>query len=230
MERYIRKLGKGSLIVSIFLTILSIFMITNTTAVINLFVILFGYVLVLDGLIHLTSYFAIKDEYRYFSYELAQAIISIILGFIVVCNYTTIPQILPIVFGIWIVLQGILQLQIALNIRSLRSTNWAIMTVTSLVSIAIGAAMIFSPFESLEALMKMTGAVLLFTQLLNIYDDIYILLAVKDVERKVQTIEVREEVTVKKAPVRKATTTARKTTTTKRTATKKTTTRRTTKK
>ena len=229
MERYIRKLGKGSLVVSIFLTVLSIFMITNTTAVINLFVILFGYVLVLDGLIHLTSYFAIKDEYRYFSYELAQAIISIILGFIVVCNYTTIPQILPIVFGIWIVLQGILQLQIALNIRSLRSTNWAIMTVTSLVSIAVGAAMIFSPFDSLEALMKLTGAVLLLTQLINIYDACYILLAVKDTEKKVEKTIVREEVVIRKAPVRKATTTARKAPA-KKTATKKTTTRKTTKK
>ena len=97
------------------------------------------------------------------------------------------------------------------------------MVVTSLVSIAIGAAMIFNPFESLEALMKVTGVVLLFTQLLNIYDDIYILLAVKDkpvakvpaVKPVVHTVSASKPV-AKKAPVKKATT-AKKTTTRKTT-------------
>lgn len=65
MENYIRKLGRNSIILSIILLVFGLFMYTNPISTINVMMIVFGVILVLDGLVHLVSYFAIKDEYRF---------------------------------------------------------------------------------------------------------------------------------------------------------------------
>ena len=79
--------------------------------------------MVVDGLIHFASYFKIESEYRFFSYELVQAIIDILLGFLVVSNVSSVSTVFPIIIGLWIVLDGILKVQIALNIRGVRTLN-----------------------------------------------------------------------------------------------------------
>lgn len=193
MEKYIRKIGVNSLVISILLSVLSLFMMLKTPETIGVIIIMFGFVLVVNGLIHFHSYLAINDDYRYFSYELAEAIIDTILGFIVVCNVQSIELYLQIVIGIWIVLEGILKVQIALNIRAVRNVKWGMMLLLSLISIALGIAIIFNPFASAEILMKMLGAVLFTTQLINIYDDCYVLLTVKEVKKAVKKVKTSEE-------------------------------------
>lgn len=180
MDKYIRKIGTISLIVSILLIVLSIFMITRTQETIVVAMVLFGYILVCEGLFHLSSYFQIEGPYRYFSYELAQAILDIILGFIVVSHAADFVAVFPIVFGIWVILEGIFQLQVSLNIRGIRGVPWGLAFTASLVSIALGFAMIFYPNKSFDVIVKLMGAVLMFTQLLSIYNDIYFLTVFRD--------------------------------------------------
>ena len=186
MESYIKRIGTNSIIISILLVIVSLLMIFKPLDTIDYIIILFGYVLVVDGLIHFASYFRIKDEYRYFSYELAQAIIDIILGFLIVCNVDSVMLFLPIVLGIWIILNGILKVQLSLNIRGSRNTNWGIMFFMSLVSIALGVGIIFHPDTTLNVIVKLSGLILLFTQIIDIYNDVYFLNQFKKIDKTVK--------------------------------------------
>lgn len=199
MEKYIRKLGRDSLIISVLLIIIAVFMVIRPASTINVIIIMFGYVLVVDGLIHFASYFTIVDEYRFFSYELAQAIIYIILGFVVVCNVSAVAAYLPIVLGIWIVLEGIFKIQIALNIRDVRDTNWGIMLFMSLVSVALGVVLIFKPFTSFEVLIRVVGCVLLISQLIEIYDDFYIISQVGKAKSMIKEVIEEAESTEKES-------------------------------
>ena len=125
--------------------------------------------------------------------ELAESIIDIVLGFVVVCNVSSIEKVLPLVLGIWIILEGILKLQIAFNIRGVRDTKWGLMLILSLVSIALGVAVMLNPATSFEVIIKISGVVLLVTQLFNIYDDVYILTQIKEVEKAVKDITSEEK-------------------------------------
>ena len=75
----------------------------------------------------------------------------------------------------------------SLNIRGARNTNWGIMFFMSLVSIALGVGMIFYPRIYLHTLVKISGLVLLFTQIINIYDDVYFLNRFKKYDKEVKT-------------------------------------------
>ena len=189
MRNYIRKLGVTSICMSIVLIIISIFMIVKPIETIGLVIVLLGYVLVVYGLIHFISYFNIRDEYRFFSFELGESIIDVILGFFVVLHTDTVEVILPIVIGIWIIMQGITELQVAFNIRGIRGTKWGIVFLMSLISIALGISIVFKPVPSFDVMTRLAGAVLLYSEIITLYDNIYFITQVKDIEKTVKEIE-----------------------------------------
>lgn len=186
MEEYIKKLGRNTLIIAILLIAISILLITKSDTMINVIVMMIGYVFVTSGLIHVASYLKIEDEYRFFSYELAEGIINIILGILMVGNVHSVAVILPIALGVWIILEGILTLQVSLNIRGVRDTNWGIMCFMSLVSIALGFAMTVNPLSSLNIGFKVAGVILLITQLIRVYDAFYFLLHLEKANKAIK--------------------------------------------
>lgn len=189
MKNYIKKLGVASICISILLIIISLFMINKPVETIAVVIVLLGYVLVIDGLIHFVSYFNIKDEYRYFSFELAESIIYIILGFLIVRYANTVETILPTVVGIWIVIQGINEIQIAFNIRGIRGIEWGMVLLLSLVSIALGVGIIFKPNLSFDIMIRLAGAILLYSQIITLYDNIYFIIQVKDIKKEIKKLK-----------------------------------------
>ena len=191
MENYIRKLGRNSIILSIILLVFGLFMYTNPISTINVMMIVFGVILVLDGLVHLVSYFAIKDEYRFFSSELVQAIIYIILGFLLMLNYYNISYLLPIVLGIWIVVESLFKLQIALNIRDIYDSHWGLLLGMSIIPALLGAAILFNTVQFLALLTTICGVVLMIAEVISIFEGFSIISRVGKI-KKVEN-EIKKE-------------------------------------
>lgn len=183
MENYVRKLGRNSIIFSIVLLFFGLFMFIRPISTINLLMIMFGAILVIDGLVHLVSYFSIKNEYRFFSSELAQAIIYIILGFLIVCNYDRISEFLPIILGIWIIIDSIFRLQISLNIRDIYDSHWGLLLAMSIITGLLGMIILFNPFESLSLFIRIGGAILMFCELISLFEDFSIISRVGKIEK-----------------------------------------------
>ena len=182
MEKYIRKIGFSSVAISLLLIVLSFFMILKPLGTVNVLMLVLGYILIVDGLVHFISYFSIKTEYRFFSYELAQSILYILLGLIIVYNSNTISTALPVFLGIWIVIEGIFRIQIAFNLSGVRNVQWGIMLIMSMIEVLLGVILIINPFPSLEALTVVSGIMLLISQFIDIYDDVFIITQVGKVE------------------------------------------------
>ena len=62
MESYIKKIGRDSIFISCLLIVISLFMVFKPIDVLGVVIIMFGYILVADGLIHFASYFRIQNE------------------------------------------------------------------------------------------------------------------------------------------------------------------------
>ena len=183
MENYVRKLGRNSIIFSILLLVFGLFMFIRPISTINILMIIFGAILVIDGLVHLVSYFSIKNEYRFFSSELAQAIIYIILGFVIVCNYNRISEFLPIILGVWIIIDSIFRLQISLNIRDIYDSHCGLLLAMSIITGLLGMIILFNPFESLSLFIRIGGAILMFCELISIFEDFSIISRVGKAEK-----------------------------------------------
>ena len=193
MEKYIRKLGRNSIILSIVLLVFGLFMFTRPISTINVLMIVFGVILVLDGLVHLVSYFSIKNDYRFFSGELVHAIIYIILGFVLMINYYNVSYLLPIILGIWIIVDSIFKLQISMNIRDIYDSHWGVLLAMSILTGLFGMIVLFNPVESLELLTRVCGAILMIVELISIFEDISIISRVGKFEKLEK--EIKKEYT-----------------------------------
>ena len=193
MENYIRKLGRNSIIISMILLVFGLFMFTRPISTINILMMIFGCLLVIDGLVHLVSYFSIKNEFRLYSNELAQSIIYIILGFLLVCNYNTISSFLPMVLGIWIIVDSIFKIQISLNIRDIYNSHWGILLAMSIISALLGMVILINPLESLALLTMMCGAILMIVEVISIFESFSIISRVGQVEKAEKKINKDNE-------------------------------------
>jgi uncharacterized membrane protein HdeD (DUF308 family) len=176
VNSFIRKYSANTLIVSVLLLILSLFLIINPEGLLNFVVILFGCIMMLDGIIHIVSYFATSVEFRSFSFELVQGVLSILVGFVLIFNPQFIISFLPFIIGAWIIVEGIIRFQFAFNTKVTdNNNNWIILLLLSILNIVFGFMVIFNPFGTAIAVTKLAGIFLLVSEILNIIDSIYVI-------------------------------------------------------
>lgn len=175
MKSFIRKYSANTLVVSVLLLILSLFLIAKPVASLRFIIVFLGCIAILDGIIHIISYFLSTPEFKEFSFELVQGILGALLGLVVMFNPDLIVAFLPFVIGFWIIIEGIIRFQFAFNIKSNSTSNWIVLLLLSLLSITFGFIVIFNPFGTAIAITTLAGMFLLISEILNIIESIYMI-------------------------------------------------------
>ncbi|WP_368654221.1 DUF308 domain-containing protein [Ornithinibacillus sp. 4-3] len=112
-----------------------------------------GY-LTLLGVIKIYQSYKFKQQTGTYDIALAIGIILIILAAIFIYFAPTIFSILPFVLGLAIIINGLMHLIVALN---LKSTGW---TIFCILLMAGGAVLVFNPFQSTLVLFQAFGVIL----------------------------------------------------------------------
>jgi uncharacterized membrane protein HdeD (DUF308 family) len=157
------------------LLLLSLLLIINPEGLLSFVVNFFGIIIILDGIIHIVSYFATSSEFRAFSFELVQGILGTILGFVIIFNPQIIISFLPFIIGAWIIVEGIIRFQFAFNTKGTEEKGWGILLLLSILTIILGFVIIFNPFGTAVTVTKIAGIILFISEFLNIIESIYII-------------------------------------------------------
>lgn len=175
MEGYIKKYNRYNILISLALIILSIFLIKNPTVSLNTITIIIGVIVEITGLVELITYFTSPQEIKAFSLKLIIGVITTILGVVIIINAQTINTILTWVIGAWIIIESIIKLQIAFNLKGLSNANWKFVVTFSIITFLIGLVIILNPFATLITVGKICGIMLLISEILNIFESMFIL-------------------------------------------------------
>ena len=108
---FLKKYEKESILISILLIIVAIFLIAKPGIALSTVVTLFAIVFLVDGIISIIAYMMEDTEIRAFSNELIMGILLVILGLIILLNQPLFISILPIMIGIWIFIRRIIKFQ-----------------------------------------------------------------------------------------------------------------------
>jgi len=176
MIENIKKYERLSIATSILLMIFSLFLIFKPEASLNFIVIIIGAFLVLVGIIHMVSYFSSNSEFKTISTELIQGTIYVVLGIFLVFKPSVLNEFLAIIIGAWLIIQFIVKFQFAFNLKSINSTVWSLMLITSLVNLVLGTLLIVNPFATIVAITTLSGIILFISEIGNIYESIYFLI------------------------------------------------------
>ena len=101
-----------------------------------------GLVMVLNGLIHICAYMmgrGLNNKGDNNGWILTDALITLLLGILVLCNQLVADTAIPLVFGMWVLVSGILRIEAATHIDLERKReNFRITMITGVMTVVVG--------------------------------------------------------------------------------------------
>ena len=158
----------GYLVSAAALVVLGLFVLLYPQVSMLTFGMLLGILAVVFGVVKLIGYFS-RDLYRLaFEQDLSGGILLLLLGVMLLVRPETGIVFFCVVFGLLILLDGILKLKIAGEARRFGIGAWWLILAEGTMTAILGALLIFRPSENAAALIVLFGLSLLCEGLLNL--------------------------------------------------------------
>ena len=194
MERFMTKFLKSSLISSITLLIISLFLFFETEATIITISYIIGSILIAIGTITIMKYINnLKSSIRN-ELDIIYGVGMAILGIIVISNPKGLASIIPFVLGIIMIITSATKLQISLDIMKKNEGKMTTSTILLLITCICGVVLIFNPFSGAKILAKIIGIIILIYALLDIVSTFKIQKIIK--KRNIKENDIVTEATV----------------------------------
>ena len=192
MKDIIKKKEIKGILGSLLLIVLSVFLMLKPIEIIGTLIKVIGMILLICGVFDFTNYFINKKEESLFDYGLVKGIIEITIGVLFIFKYDLLINLFPCILGLIIVFINIFKLQTAISLKEFES-NYMTGVIISSLSIILGLVIVINPFETLEVVIIVSGAVLLISELSNIIYSISVLKFFKKTDKVVKDIVTKEE-------------------------------------
>lgn len=171
----------GYVIMSLLFCLLGIMLIVIPDFSVSVIAGIFGMLLMLFGIVKIIGYFS-KDLFRLaFQYDLAFGLLLIVLGVVTILKVENVMVFISILLGIYVLADGLLKIQIALDSRIFGIRRWWTILVSAVATGVIGCILIIRPSESAGILVILFGICLLAEGILNL---ITVLVAVRIIKHQ----------------------------------------------
>ena len=108
-----------------------------------------GLVMVLNGIIHTLAYLigrGLHNKGDNNGWILTEALITLVLGILILCTQLVVDAAIPMVFGIWVVVSGILRIEASTHInKEKKKTNFRTTLITGILTVFIGVFGFINP-------------------------------------------------------------------------------------
>lgn len=164
----IKKLFRSYWVLSVFCIVLGIALIAKPDFFTNAIGYVVGGLLAAYGAVDLVRYFIKSREDPMYATGLAAGIILCAAGIFIMARPDFIPKIIALIFGLYMLISGIVNLQDSLNIRSSGRDSWQFSTVSAVITIVIGIVLVVNPLLLTDAALTILGISLLVSGISNI--------------------------------------------------------------
>lgn len=175
---YIKRCEGYSIVISILMIVLSIFLMINPLESLEAFVIMFSFIIILNGVAYFVSYFNMPKEDKLFSFDILMGLITLIAGILIFIYRANLINIFPIILGIWIIVSNLFKLQLSINISTVIDSG-VFLIILSILMIILGILLIVNPFTSLITITMVAGICLLMTSIVDLIESIYVLIKLR---------------------------------------------------
>ena len=129
----------------------------------------FGGVLLAYGVVTVATFFLRDSRLGSLAFELLLGVIAAALGLLFLLRPAIVAAVLPAVLGLFIVVDGLVNLKRALELRRMAYGRWNVPLLLSVGSAVLGLVIVFQPFLAAEALTMLIGAVLVYAGLSDLW-------------------------------------------------------------
>ncbi len=183
MEVRIRKMNITSIIFSIIFILIGSFLLARPEDAIHLVSYALGIILIVWGVISVITFFTDKESQNYLDFGFIVGVFVLIFGIIILVKPDTIASIIPLLLGIWMLINGVTKLSYSLTLNSNKSALSSI--IISLIIVLLGILLIINPFQGAKKIVQILGISILVYSVLDLIE----CFSIKRVMKKVKKIE-----------------------------------------
>lgn len=183
MEVRIRKMNITSIIFSIIFILIGTFLLARPEDAIHLVSYALGIILIVWGVISVITFFTDKESQNYLDFVFIVGVFVLIFGIIILVKPDTIASIIPLLLGIWMLINGVTKLSYSLTLNNNKSALSSI--IISLIIVLLGILLIINPFQGAKKLVQILGISILVYSVLDLIE----CFSIKRVMKKVKKIE-----------------------------------------
>lgn len=160
-EKFLKRTNWTDIVISMLFVMLGALLIVKPTEMMSVISILLGMILFIMGFLKIVDYFTSEDREDYL---LTIALVSAVLGVIVLFCSDVITGIFRVALGIWIIVSGIRNFQTTLIWKQVKSGLWTTTVICSMLMIIAGIVVLVSTTLAI----RLVGVVIVIYAVLDI--------------------------------------------------------------
>ena len=193
MQDLLKKVYRMSLLSSIVFLVFGLLLIFQTENVINTVSVIIGVLLLVIGIYPIVNYFRNRQSGFFSSAGLLYGIFSFVAGVVIIVNKNLLATIIPVLSGVWMIINSVNKIQIAMELRDRKVSSWIISFIFAIIILIGGTLLIINPFRGAVILSKTVGIIIVIYSILDIADSIYIKIKSKQVKDLVEEAQIIEK-------------------------------------
>ncbi|MDD4200611.1 MAG: DUF308 domain-containing protein [Eubacteriales bacterium] len=124
-----------------------------------------GSVMTICGIIHALAYFigrGFHNKGDNNGWVLIDALLTLLLGILILFNQLTVDMAIPMIFGIWVLVSGLLRLEASTRInRQVKPGNFMAASITGIITISVGILGFINPLVTYVSVIILLGVFLI---------------------------------------------------------------------
>ncbi|MCR5235142.1 MAG: DUF308 domain-containing protein [Lachnospiraceae bacterium] len=157
------KINKSVYVTSAIYVVLGLVMVIFPETTMKTFCLTLGAIAAVLGIINLVTYFTrntvIDSVYRY---DFVTGVVLILAGLALIVKMDKVIELIPVLLGILILVNGIIKLQHAIDLKRIEFNGWLYVLVFSLLCLSIGAICVLQPAFIAKTLIIIMGISFIF--------------------------------------------------------------------
>lgn len=138
LKKYLKKDAMESILAAVIFLIIGVLFVRNPEAIKITFSYVIGGIFALLGILKIINYFAEKGNEDFFNYDLVFGIIALIIGIILITQYSFINTLFRISIAIWLIYSGLIRGTTAMKLKSFELKNWWVVLVSAILMVLAG--------------------------------------------------------------------------------------------
>lgn len=190
MEKFLKEIRQSVVIYGCLSVVLGVVLVLYPQLSTKIICTAFGAILVLCAVFHMISYLRHKDEAPFINFNLIAAVITGVIGIWIIVKPEMVVLIIPVIFGIVLVIHGISDLRQAIELKKRFYDYWWAALIIAVLNVLIGAVLLTDPFRAAVVSIRVIGICLIYDGVSDLWIVSRVSKAVKDIEASLENINI----------------------------------------
>ena len=173
-------------LISVFFIVLGILMIVRPEASLPLICRGLGILAAIFGAIRVLQYFLRTPQGIGQRYDLAGGLFCLLIALLLIFRANEVAAILSVIVGIFILIDSVFKLQVALDAQRTGVPTWGMMMIFACISLLLGILLVFDTFQGQKILSIIMGVALIYDAVVDLFTVFYVTRVVKNVQTAVR--------------------------------------------